>query len=301
MKRNKFPLIFLPVFIDSCSAETSAQLNTGSVKECLEGLTTKLALGKAAHRFADVDELKDKTVWDAAIIAGDIVPLFNVYEVASDNTDATVYETGNFVYTTKKEIKKMTSESYLSLCSHRALKSYENSDFTQIYEFTEEGEILAVYDDDNVRVKGQDMTNFDVAIRERPTNDKPAFSMTTITYRDFEEFEDKGIITKPTWDPNTLNGIFALTFQVLTMSATEITLKAKISCGSDTYDLLTVTEFKFVVIEDAGAPQTIDTVTNADGIYTLGGAAFVSGILSTDGVVTVGDYNLEAAGVAITI
>lgn len=294
-----FPMILLPVFIDSCSEETSAQLHTGSVKECLEGLTTKLALAKAAHRFDTVEDLKDKAKWDEAIIAEDIVPLFNVYEVASDNTEATIYETGNFVYTTKKEVKKMTSEAYLSVCSHRALKSYENSDYIQVYEFTEKGEILAVYDDDGVRVKGQDMSDFDVAIRERPTNDKPAYSMTTITYRDFEEFEDKGIITKPTWDPNTLNGVFALTFMVISQNATTIVVEARISCGTDTYDLLTETEF--ALVDAAGSPQTIDTVVNADGQYTLSGSAFETGMLSTGGIVTVGEYNLEAAPVAITI
>lgn len=298
-KKNMKP-IFLAIFIDSCSAETSAQLNTGSVKECLEGLTTKLYLGHASHRFATLDAFKDKSVWDAAIEAKEITPLYDVYEVASDNTEAAKYESGNFVYTTKKEVKKMVSESYLSLCSHRALKSYENSDYTQIYEVTEKGEVLGVWDTDGVKVKGQDISNFDVAIRERPTNDKPAFSMITVTFRDFEELEDYGIIVKPSWDPNTLNGVFELSFSIVSVSSTEIVFTATTSCGNNSYDDLSSGEIQ--VLDAGGTPQTVDTLTNTNGVYTAAGSSFVTGTLGTDGVITnANDILLEATHVPFTV
>ena len=298
MKKNISPIL-LAIFIDSCSTETSAQLNTGTVKECLEGLTTKLFLGHANQRFDSIDDFKDIIVWKALIETKEIVPLYNVYEVASDNTDANKYETGNFVYTTKKEIKKMTSESYLSLCSHRALKSFENSDYTLVYEVTEQGEILGVWDTDGVRVKGQDISNFDVSIRERPTNDKPAFSMTTITYRDFEELEDYGVIIKPSWDPNTLNGIFSLEIEIVSASTTELVFKVLSSCGSNYYnDLL---EADLLVNDAAGDPITTTGLINASNVYTLSSAAFVTGTLQTTDVIDKGEVSVEAVPVPFVV
>jgi hypothetical protein len=296
---KKQPLIFLPILIDSCAVETSSQLNTGTIKECLEGLTTKLYIAHASQRFATLAEFKDMTAWEAAITDKSVVPLFNVYEVASANTDAVIYETGNFVYTTKKEIKKMTSESYLSLCSHRALKSFENSEYTQIYEVTEAGEILGVFDTDGVKIKGQDITNFDVAIRERPTNDKPAYSMVTITFRDFDELEDNGVIVKTTWDPNMLNGIFQLQLQVITQTATEITFKAVASCGANNYN--TLTDADMLLLDAAGEAQVISAMTNLNNVYTITGVALVSGTLGTAGVIETGDTLVEASDVPIII
>jgi len=292
------PLIFLPVFIDSCSTEISAQLNTGSISECLEGLTTKLYIAKSTQRFATLTLFKTKATWDAAIEAKDIVPLYNTYEVASANTEATKYESGNFVYTTKKEIKKMTSESYLSICSHRALKSFENSDYTQIYEVTEKGEILGVWDVDGVQVKGQDITNFDVAIRERPVNDKPPFTMCTITFRDFEEFEDYGIIVKPTWDPNVLNGVFEIQLQLTSASSTEVIFTALSACGASYYlDLLTA---DMVLADSGGASQTV-VVSLLGNVYTATGTGLTTGTLATDGVIDKAGTLVEATAIPVII
>ena len=299
MKKNLMNPIILQIFIDSCSTETSAQLNTGTVKECLEGLTTKLFLGHATQRFANIDDFKNREVWEQAIQDKEIVPLYNVYEVASDNTEASKYETGNFVYTTKKEVKKMTSESYLSLCSHRAIKSFENSDFTLCYEATEKGEILGVWDPDGIRIKGQDLSNFDVAIRERPTNDKPAFTMTTITFRDFEELEDYGVIVKPSWDPNTLNGIFALMIEIVSSDADEIVFRALSSCGSNYYNDLVLADVQ--ILDAALANQAILALNNVNNTYTATtSSAYTTGTIGVN-VVEKGEVTVEGEAVPFVV
>ncbi|RLA04535.1 MAG: hypothetical protein DRQ45_00605 [Gammaproteobacteria bacterium] len=297
MKTKIINPILLPVFIDSCSSATQSQLNTGAGTECLEGVTTRLALAKTLHRFTDLDDFKLQATWDTAIESKDIVPLYGVYEVASANVEAVKYESGNFSAVTKNEIKKMTSESYLSICSHKALKSYENSGYTQVYEITENGEILGVYDSDGIQVKGQDITEFEVAIRERAVNDKVPYSMVTITFRDFNEFEDNGIIIKPSWDANVLNGIFEVSLEIVSASATEIVVSATLGCGSEPAVSLELAYW------DLATTQTIDSSTY-DALtehYTLGGVALVSGTLSSGGVKDVGDYKGESAGVAVTV
>ena len=297
MKNKTEALIFLPIFVDSCSASTAGQLNTGSVKECLEGVTTRLALAKPTFRFTDITDFKTQASWDAAIAAKTVVPLFGVYEVASADTEAIKYESGNFSAVTKKEIKKMTSESYLSLCSHKALKSYENSGYTQVFEITENGEILGVYDTDGVQVKGQDITEFEVAIRQRATNDKVPYSMVTITFRDFDEFEDNGIIAKPSWDANSINGIFGLTLEIQgTPIATEIQVMAYVGCGQEVYEDLVVADWLY-----SGGTISGSTYSSTTGIYTLTGAGLTSGNLGTNGVITSGSVDVEAQNVAVVI
>jgi hypothetical protein len=298
------PLIFLPIFIDSCSSSGGGgQLPTGSSSECLEGLTTKLFLAKSAYRFSTIALFKTQATWDAAILAKDIVPLFPTYEVVDANTEATEYESRNFSYQTEKEVKKVTFESYLDINSHAALKSYENGDYTQVFEVTEAREILGVYDADGVQVKGQDLTRFDVSIRSRPTSEKPAYSMTTITYRDFEEFEDNGIIVKPDWDANTLDGVFNLTFQIQgTPTATTLDVKVTMNGGQDDVNTLVLVDF---YLEDAlGADQT-STMSGinvpVNGIYNITGTGMADGLLRTNGVIDLGGSGVLVEGLGVAV
>ena len=290
-------LIFLPIFIDSCSESSGGQMNTGSSSQCLEGVTNKLVLAKSQFRFATLASFKTEADWATAIEAKNIVPLFGVYEVVDENTEPTKYTSGNFSYVTEKEVKKMSAESYLSICSHKALKSYQVGDYTQVFEITDKGEVLGVYDTDGVQVKGQDITEFDVQIRSRPTKEKPAFSKQMITYRDFEEFEDNGIIVKEAWDIQTLNGIFGLTLEVQgTPTATEIQVKALLGCGNSNFSGLVLADWAYT-----GGTITVSTYDAVTGIYTLEGVGLTSGNLTTDGVITVSSWLYEGETVAVTI
>jgi len=288
------PLIFMPIIVESCSGATSSQKNTGSDSECLEGVTTRLAVAKSAFRFATLTSFKTLADWTTAITAKDLVPLFNVYEVADNNTEATEYETGNFSFETQKEIKKMTAESHLGLPSHAALRSYRTGDYTQVFEITEKGEVLGLYDNDGIQIKGQDITEFKVSIRNRATPDKPPFTQTDLTFRDYEEFEENAAVIKPTWDPETVDGIFNLQLEVQgTPSATEIQVKALIGNNVDTFDTLAFGDWVFT-----GGSITSHTVVA--GVYILVGTGLVSGNLST-GVVSVSGKLVEAPIVAVTI
>ena len=290
-------IILLPILIESCASSSGGHLNTGSSSECLEGVTNKLVLAKSTFRFTDVDDFKNQTSWQTAIQNKDIVPLFSVYEVAEDNTEATKYESGSYSVVTEKEVKKMTCESYLSICSHKALKSYQSGDYTQVFEITTKGEVLGVYDNDGVKVKGQDISEFDVAIRSRPTNDKPGYSMQTITYRDFEEFEDNGIIIKEAWDIQALQGVFGLQLAVSgSPTSSEIIVSCTTGCGSTPFDGMTVSDWTFT-----GGTISTSTYSATTGLYTLTGTGLASGNLSTGGVITIDAWLYESNVLAVTI
>ena len=195
----------------------------------------------------------------------------------------------------------MTAESYLSICSHRALKSYENSNFNQVFEITTKNEALGVYKSDGVKIKGQDITEFDVAIRERPTNDKPAYSMITVTYRDFEEFEDHGVIVKQDWDISALDGVYELRINVVSATSTDIVVNVYVACGDTSYEDIVVGDWE--LLDANGTAQTIDTSAYNETTmeYTISGTAFVSGSLGLDGVVQHGEFMVQASHVPVTI
>lgn len=290
--------IFLPIFVDICDDTNSGTFRTGSSKECMEGVTTKLVLAKTLFRFDTITAFKDITVWNTAIGVKDIVPLYDVWEVAADDTEAVKYTTGSYSAVTEKEVKKMTCESYISLSSHSKLRELQNSGYTQIFEITSAGEVLGVWDTDGVKVKGQIMSEFDVAIRKRPVKDKPGFSMQTITFKDFDQFETNGIIIKEAWDIQSIQGIFDVTLEVQgTPTGTEIQVKALINGASEAFGGLLVANWTFEVGQSITG-QTYDALT---GIYTLDGTGLISGTLGLDGVITVDDWKYEATDIPVTI
>ncbi len=290
------------MYVGICTEATTNLLNTGASSQCLEAITQKLVVAKSAFRFNTLADFQDKANWDAAIQSKDIVPLYEVYEVVDNNTEATFYETGNFKRQTSKEVKKMTCEAYLSICSHRALKSFEGSDYTQVFEITENGEVIAVYDDDGQKVKGQDITDFDVSIRSRPTADKPANTVINVTYRDFNEVEEKGIIDKFAWDVLAINGIFSLTLMLVgNPSDTQVQFKALMSCGVNTYSGLVSADMVFPKDSDDSAQALTLSAPDTSGVYTATGVGLESGKLSTNGVRDKSTQFVESDVLSVTI
>lgn len=296
--------ILMPIFIGSCSDATKSVLNTGANSQCLEAITTKLFLAKSTFRFENKEAFKNADNWKTAIKNKDIVPLYDVYEPVGENTEASFYETGNYRYKTQKETKKLTCESYLSLCSHKALKSYQNSEYTQVFEGTDNGEVIGVFDSDGIKIKGQDVKDFNVGIRERPTAEKPPTSKITITYRDFEELENNGCIELLSSDPESMMGIFTLTIKLLTLPAATDSLfkfEAKMGCGMKSYAGLKKANLKFVGANDAVI--AIDDLTYENGVYTATSAGnnFVTGKLSVDSVQEIEGMLIESNSIDIEI
>jgi hypothetical protein len=224
------------VVLENCRSENNNHYNTGAKKQCLEGVTEKHYVAKNGFKFATVADFKDKAKWIEAIQAKDIVPLYEAYELAPENTEATFYETGNFKYETAPAVKKVSFESYLGLCSHRAIKSYnESSVYTQVFEFTNKGEIIGVVTDYG-GIKGQELSSLNVGIRNVATKDKPAFTKVSLTYKDYNEFENNPAIIKPGFGHLDLEGIYDVELTLVSASASQIKFKASVGCsGGDSF------------------------------------------------------------------
>jgi len=218
--------------------------------------------------------------------------LYSLYEVANADKEATYYEADEFKFKTNKEVKVTTFESYLGLCSHKALKSYQDSEYTQVFEITEDGAIIGVMD--GLEVKGQDISSFDVSIRKRTTKDKPAFTMVSITYKDFTELENNPFARIPDWDANDLEGIYNVTLTFVSASSTSIVVDATTGCNNTPVEGLLLADFTY-------SGGTLSGMSDVGNRYTFAGTGLTSGNIKTDGVVEVGDVLYESNILAVTI
>ena len=274
----------------------SEVLNTGASKQCIEGKLKHIVLSKSAFKFANVTDAVNRGKWIDGITAKDLVPLFDLYEVANADTEASFFEADEFRFKTSKEVKKTTFESYLGICSHKALKSYQDSDYTKVFEITEDGAIIGILNDDG-SVSGQDLSYFDVSIRKRTVKDKPATTMVTLTYKDFEQLEKSPFGRIPDWDANDLSGIFNANITLVSATSSAIVVDVNTGCDSTGVEGLVVGDFTY----SGGTLTGLSESTTVSGRYTLAGTGLTSGNLNLDGVVALGDILLEGVLLAVTI
>jgi len=279
-----------------CDTATKKVKNTGQRGlPCLEGTLIKMAVAKQDFRFDTFADFKTLAKWNEAIATKDVIPLFDAYEVADENTEATKYETGNFSYETSPAVKKTGSESYLSFCSHAALASLRGSEYSQMFEFNSDGSVVGIYDSDGVKIKGQDLKDLNIGIRNRATKDKVPFTKVTATYRDFKELEENYAVAKPTWTAADIEGVYDVVIEQVSATSTNIKVRISEECSSAKVKSLVTGDL--VVKNLAGAVQTITWVGYDEDLdlYELTGTSLADGFtVSLDGVVTAGEVSYEA-------
>lgn len=268
---------------ETCGVDKSVLGTKGD--GCLEALSVMLVLAKKGFKFTSVADFKSKAKWDEAIKAGNIVPLYEHYELANNNTDATFYETREFRYKTQEAIKAFTVEYYISLCQTAALRSYEDSEYSTFFRVLEDGAIQGVYDEGGV--KGQSIKNFAVGQRDEPVADKPATVMAYITVSDFNELEGNSVIVNPDFDPLVdIERVAQVAMTVNSASSTTVEVAVATGCNGIIVEGLQASDFK--LYDGNGTEQTVDSVNEATpGVYTITGTALVSGTVSLNGIVEV--------------
>ncbi len=285
-------------FIDICTSSQNPQLNTGFRDNCIE---SKLLIPVLSNgfEFASVADFKTVASWRTAIAAKSLVPLFPVYELADASTEDTLFESGNFSRVTSKGTEIITFECYLSIAAYAALKSYgELGNYTEMFEYNEEGDYFGVFAADGTKVKGRKITGMEVT-RIRATNDKVPFVTGRITFADKNDVLS-AVLVKSDLTNDHLEGIYDLSPEIVTASATEITFKLK--NGNQNITSLVSADVQLVEA-DGTTPVTASFVTaDANGIYTLTGTAFATGmILTGTGVITQSTILYEVQPQAITI
>lgn len=282
----------MSIFVE-CAKDGVGNKNTGAKEQCLEGVVIRHALATDEQEFATITTLKSLSTWKTDRDAKKIIPLYEIEELAVADTEDTYFE-GNSRYKTKNGKKIRTFNCFLGLCSHNALKSY-NGKKLRVYEFTDAQEIKGV-SVDGVKVKGQ-LVTITVGKRVDALTDKPAYTPVTLQYEDYNEFEDNGVIVKPTWSHIELEGIFDVSFELVSASATSIKFKVNGGCAGD--DVITSLTTEDVTFKTAlGVVITHSFVAaDASGVYEFTGTGFANGaVINLNGVVTQTEASYESTG-----
>lgn len=280
-----------------CSTDSGLQKNTGFKKpDCLESLLDLPLLSDGSDPFATVTEFETVSEWKDRIESKAIVPLFDVYEVADASTEDTFYETGKFKRRTEKGKEIITCEMYISICAYAALKSYENSGYTEIYEFNQEGDYMGVYDADGVRVRGRKCT---ISVdRRKATKDKVPYVIVEIVYNDKNDIL-KAVLTKSDLQKDDLDGIYDVDL-ALSGTPTDSSIKFTVTSACADEKVTNLLDADVKVYESDGTTEITHTFVSADsnGVYEVtSSAAFANGnIIKLNGVIVQTDIMYEDTG-----
>lgn len=279
--------------IVECAQEGVSELNTGAKEQCLNGPVVRHALSPTDQEFANAEAAKTLATWRTAEAAKEIIPLYEIEQLAVADTEDTYYE-GRKRYKTKNGKKVRTFEVHLGVCSHRALASYHGKKM-RVYEFTDSQEIKACTPD-GTKVRGQ-LVTIEVGKMVDATDEKPQYTPVTLTYEDYKEFENGPVILRPTWSHIELQGIFDVTLTLVSASATSIKFKASAGCAGD--DLVTAFENANLTLKTAGGSAVTHSFVAADanGVYEFTGTGFVNTlVVDLNGVVQQTEATYESDG-----
>lgn len=264
------------------SSGASAPKNTGGKKQCIEGAVRSYILTKEDFTFDDLAAAKLKTNWDTASTSKDIAVFWDIEEINNNNTEATILEKRYSNRKTKDGVKGVDYTHNLSVCSHEVLESYEDSDFTRVFRFTDKNEVLCEIDDDG-KVKGQPLSSLLVAEREDPTPDADPISVISFKFK-----KHSVSIFKPSFDLDVYQGIFDVVIEQVSASSTELKLKFRTACANSY--ITSLEDGDVIVKNDEGVAQSVTFVAaDSNKEVTITGTGFATGFtVELNGVVSSG-------------
>lgn len=281
---------------DLCGTNTATK-NTSGKKQCLEGVVRTYALAKETFSFANLAAAKTKTAWDTAKAAKDIVIFYDVQE-REDATLEAIIKNGEYEdFPIKDAVKGVSYVHYLSVCSHEALESYEDSEYTRIFRISNANELFYEEQTD-LTIKGEPLKSYIVDTRKDAESDGTPTSKVTLKFKPYVLS-----LTKPSFDLTEYEGVFDVILTVQgTPTAVELIVEAKTKDRNIIVANLVLADWKF--LEGAGPTEEAVTVSSFDaltGFYTLTALAFVTGTIDLKNVVIQTEIMYEGIAAAVTI
>jgi len=279
---------------ETCGGAAAATLNTGGKKQCTPKPIRAYALARKDFAFADLATAKTKAAWDTAKEAKDIVVFWDVNEdPAQNNTEATKKEGRFRDYPLKDGVRGLKLKHYLSDMSYDALQSYDNSlEYTRMFRILVDGNFTFDLQADGT-LKGESLANFSVGVLNDTTDETPQNCEVDVKY-----VKNTKSNAKPDFDLEEYEGIYDVSFTVVSSSATEIVVKAD---ADGAVGSLVQADWKLVKTDGSLQAITGSAYDSGTEQYTLTGVGLVSGTLGTDGVIVQTDIMYQGVDVAITI
>ena len=263
--------------------------NIGGSKQAFEAPTKKIALGLESFSFATAAAFKVGTNWDAGIVAKSLAFLPVLEDAPEVANIEPAYKEGRY---SKRKLKDgEESINYKVQCSiktYEALKSYEDSAFTRVFQISEDGEVSVDVQADGT-IKGRTVSSLTVGLRFAPTDDDTGYCMVNVVFEN-----DLFSLLKTDFDVVEKESIYPVQFVQTSATATEI--KGKIIDLGTNLSIKSLQSGDILVKDLSGATHTSTfTAADSEGVYTLTGTGFQSNMtVETNGVVTQAEVNYES-------
>lgn len=297
MKNKNIPVIIMMAVINQVGGgASSTPKNLGGKKQRLEKPVKTIHLAKDTFQFANEAAMKDISNWNTAIENKDLIPYPNIEGIETNNTEANI-KTGRYTDYTLAE--GVTGSSYRYDCSieaYEAMISHLDTEYTRVFEISEAEEVICDVQTDGA-IKGRKLSSHLISERSPATVDDVPFCNVLFKYQN-KLFD----IMAPELELTELEGIVDLAFEIHSASGTEVVFSASVASSGDNVSSLVQANLRYL----EGDGETTEAITglsyDADTQrYTATAAAFVTGTLSTDGVVTQTNIKYEQSGTAVTV
>lgn len=275
-----------------CGTDTTSQpKNLGGKKQCIEGAVLTGFLARNDFSFPTLKDAKDPIKVKAAIAAKNLVPLPEFETVEDENTEATTVEKRSKTIISKQGVAGSKYGIDASMCTYSALKTYQDSEYTRIFEITDaDNEEMTCDIDEEGKVFGRKLTSTIVGLRTRTSLENDASVPLSLKFA-----KDTYDIIATGGKFADFEGVFDVVFEIEGVpTATVVKFKVLSGCSGRV-----IKSFEDGDVELRNALGAVESVTftapDANGVYTLTGTAIANGYkLSTKGVVTKPEGNYES-------
>ena len=240
-----------------------------------------LLITKNSFKFSTFEDFADKTKYEDAVKAKNIIPLHGVVEIDDQSEDVKFYESPvgqriprrpgmyRFIFRFNKPFEV-----------HKALQSYSGGKF-KVFLIDSSNNIIG-YSTDGTKVCGFNLSMF---YTEKLTMAKqdgtPAWTSIAIDLANSDELNKKGAICKPDWMFSEIEPVTTVDIAVLAATAAKVTLKVFYNDGITSdgsankigVDGILQTDFVFTTT----APTAAAMVAKGEGVYEFPGVGMVSG------------------------
>jgi hypothetical protein len=263
--------------------------NIGGSTQVFEAPTKKIALGLESFSFTTAAAFKLEANWNAGIVSKSLAFLPVLEDAPEAANIEPAYKEGRY---SKKKLKDgEESINYKVQCSiktYEALKSYEDSAFTRVFQISEEGEVSVDALSDGT-IKGRKVSSLTIGLRFGSTDEDTGYCMVNVVYEN-----DIFSILKTSFDVLEKESIYPVQFVQTSATSTEI--KGKIIDLGTNLSIKSLQSGDILVKDLSGATHTSTfTAADSNGDYTLTGTGFQSDMtIVTNGVVSQAGVNYES-------
>jgi hypothetical protein len=256
-----------------CAAEEAGKLKgTKRSGKSQAGAAQELFWSPEDFAFDNKVDAITKSVWDAAVLAGNLYYIGVVEEFDSNDTEPTYYESVNGNIRLKTAEAKRVRQYRLVECSctHANLLSFDGQN-GRLHIRTSKSYYVARIEDDG-KVKGLKTSQFDVGLLTAATSDTPSFTPIDVTFEtpvqdDLNVFEDKIDFAFSEVD-QIENAELSLSGAVAT-DGSNLTFDVKAEKGCSGVALTGAVKADFTVKDANGTEISTFTVTETAGTYSF--------------------------------